>query len=228
MEIVPAHNLPSLLRLHSVDPEAQSLAVGERAERMTIQESQPPVWVKGPHRKAVHTGALTQGPFPVEDRPALSNFVARVFTELEVGAVLATVPPGAFWLNNKGLSLYLRNVAGARTVSTFLRSRGLTDRFQGGFLVRSSDFTRVVPVLAAGAFCGASNVLFTSLSLEITLTVLACQHFDLHVAGYQTALLDRIADLAQTAHLSVLRLAVPDSEGELAFAPIWSEDAGEQ
>jgi hypothetical protein len=152
-----------------------------------------------------------EGPFPVADRPVLSQFIAETFLGLGVEETLATIPAGAFWLNNKAQAAYLWKVADAQRVSRFLRRRGLTDRFQGGFRIRREQFASILPVLAAHTYAGGADVLFAALAPpHLRLTALACHHFDIHFASPDSPLLDAITHLAAQHGLIAASLALPD------------------
>lgn len=157
----------------------------------------------------VYADGRVEGPFPLADRPTLSGFVAALFRQFQVPTVLATVAEGTFWLNNKAQSAYLWRVLDAQRVSRFLCRRGLTNRFRGGFIVRPDAFHSVLPVLAANTFAGGGDVQFASLAPSLPLTVLACHHFDLHVATPDAALMERVSDLACRHDLALDSFALP-------------------
>src|SRR5262249_40353134 len=117
---------------------------------------------------------------------------------------------GAFWLNNKAQSAYLWKVPDAQRVSRFLRRRGLTDRFRGGFRIACPQFETILPQLAANTYAGGGDVLFTALPPATPLTVLACHHFDLHIATPDAALLQTIAGLATEQGLIAESLVLPE------------------
>ncbi|HZO92067.1 MAG TPA: hypothetical protein VFB38_27360 [Chthonomonadaceae bacterium] len=211
MQIIPRRELPRLLRAAGLDPHTREFPDVPAVHRLTVREREPRPHIRGPHRKIVYPDGRMEGPIPVADRPALSAFVAAAFTALEVEAVLAVVAEGTFWLNNKAQAAYLAKVADARYVCQFLRRRGLTDRFQGGFCVRRARFSAVLPVLAANTFAGGGDVLFAALSpVGRRLTILACHHYDLHFAAPDPAPLESIADLAAQHGLEPETLALPD------------------
>lgn len=208
MQIVPRHELPRLLRACGLSPETREFPAQERLHRLTVKEQTPPPFAGGPHRKVTMPDGSVEGPYPIADRPALSVFVATCLLEIGAKQTLATIEEGALWLNNHSQKEYLSDVADAQRVSLFLRRRGLTNRFRGGFLVRSSDFTKVLPILAAQTFSGGSNVLFAALSPAFT--VLSCHHFDLHFTSPDTSLLSSITDLARQHGLVADTLMLPE------------------
>ena len=209
MQIVPRSEIALLLRRAGLDSETREFAC-ETVCRLTVKEAVPPVFTKGPHRKVTYPDGRVEGPFPVADRPALSQFIAEALTELEVLDVLALVPDGAFWLNNKAQSQHLHDVADAQTVAKFLRSRGLTNRFQGGFRIEAPQFAAVIPRLAAQTYAGGADVLFVSLDRRCPLTALACHHFDIHFSAPDPAAIAALARLAESRDLLPDTLSLPD------------------
>lgn len=203
MQIIPRRDLARLFRQAGLDPTTRDFPDAAAAHTLTVREVEPMPFTGGPHRKRLHPDGSMEGPFPLADRPALSQFLAAVFLEVGAGSVLATVPEGAFWLNNRAQSEYLHKVADAQQVTRFLRQRGLTDRFQGGFRIAQSRFEALIPRLAANTFVGGADVLFAALSPpSCRLTALSCHHFDLHFASPDEALLQIVADLAAAHHLA--------------------------
>lgn len=227
MQIVPRHDLSRRLRQAGLEPDTRDFAENEFSHRLTLRECAPLPFVAGPHRKVVYADGRVEGPFPLGDRPALSGFVATLFAHLNVPAVLATVADGTFWLNNKAQAEYLRRVPDAERVTRFLRRRGLTNRFRGGFAVRADAYRTVLPVLAANTFAGGGDVLFASLAPDVPLTVLACHHFDLHVSTPNAALLSAVSTLACRHDLALDSFALPDALDLPAGIGFWPEDDAE-
>lgn len=216
MQVIPRHSLPSLLRKAGL-AAARDFPLTTDLYRLTVREQDPVLHVSGPHRKIVYPDGRIEGPFPVADRPALSGFFPRVFSTLGATAVLATVPEGTFWLNNKAQANYLYQVPDAQRVSRFLRRRGLTDRFQGGFVIRADQFVPSLPWLAANTFSGGADVLFSVLApSSLRLTALACHHFDIHFTSPTDPALSTIAELAAQHGLLAESLSLPE-------LPDWSE-----
>jgi hypothetical protein len=211
MQIIPRHRLPHLFRAAGLDPVSRDFPDVLEAHRLTVLEQDPLPFVSGPHRKRITSDGRVEGPFPIADRPALSGFIAAAFAAVGASSVLATVPEGALWLNNKAQAAYLWKVPDAQQVALFLRRRGLTDRFQGGFCIRKAHFADSLPRLAANTYAGGSNVLFAALDTPACrLTVLACHHFDLHFASPDPVLLETIAQLAPSHRLMAETLVLPD------------------
>ena len=209
MQIVPRHEIPLLLRRAGLNSETREFAC-ETVCRLTVKECVPPVFTKGPHRKVTYPDGRVEGPFPVADRPALSAFIAAALTELDIADVLALVPEGAFWLNNKAQSQHLHDVKDAQAVAKFLRGRGLTNRFQGGFRIESPRFVSAIPRLAAQTYAGGADVLFVSLDRRRLLTAVACHHFDIHFSTPDSAVISTLARLAASHDLLPDSLALPD------------------
>ncbi len=224
MQIIPRHRLPRLLRAAGLEPATRAFPEALTVHRLTVREREPMPFTVGPHRKIVYPDGRVEGPFPVADRPALSRFVAQVFRELAAPQVLATVADGTFWLNNKTQAAYLDRVADARAVTRYLRQRGLTDRFQGGFCVTLARFDDILPRLAANTFAGGGDVEFAALGSRVRLTALACHHFDLHFAAPDPALLDAIAALAEQNALEADALALLELPELDALPPLWNEN----
>jgi hypothetical protein len=131
-------------------------------------------------------------------------------TALGADRVLATVPEGTFWLNNKSLAAYFAKVPDAMRVCKFLRDLGLTDKFRGGFLLSPSDFALSLPLLASQTYAGGADVQFTVVQpLGLRLTAVACHHFDIHFATPDPALIVRLIDLAPDA-LTAETLTLPE------------------
>lgn len=211
MQVIPRHQLPRLLRAAGLDPITRDFPDACLLHRLTVTECRPLPFTRGPHRKIVYPDGRVEGPIPVADRPLLSRFVAEVFHHAGAHTVLALIPEGAFWLNNRSQATYLRRVPDARRVSAFLRRRGLTDRFRGGFCVRRDQFFDALPLLAANTFAGGADVLFTApFSRDRRLSLLACHHFDLHLATPDPALYASIAALIGERGLASDTLMLPD------------------
>ena len=209
MQIIPRHELKTYLRRAGLNPVSQEFAADTETYRLTVRELTPPPFTSGPNRKVAYPDGRIEGPFPVVNRPALAAFVAEVFAAFSVERVLAVVPEGNVWLNNKAQSGYLHRVPDAQTLAKFLRSRGLTNRFQGGFCIAPSQFS-VLPVLAAQPFVGGADVLFASLLPLCRLTALSCHHFDVHFTAPDSDSITRIAALAENSGLCPETLALPD------------------
>jgi hypothetical protein len=219
MQVIPRRELAQWLRKAGLDPDLRLFPQPEH--QITIRETSPPPFVRGPHRKSTHSQNPDAGPTPVCDRPDLSRFVATVFHVAEATCVLAVVPEGAFWLNNKSLSGYLWRVPDALRVSAFLRRRGLTDRFQGGFLIRQAQFHSTLPELAANTFSGGSDVLFAAIA-PYPLTVLACRHFDLHIASPDSDLIARISAVVPAQTLRAESIEIPDDSD---LPSLWGDES---
>ena len=209
MQIVPRHEIALLLRRAGLNSETREFAC-ETVSRLTVTEAVPPVFTKGPHRKVTYSDGRVEGPFPVADRPALSQFLAAGLTELDIAEALAIVPEGAFWLNNKAQAQHLHDVADAQRVAEFLRGRGLTDRFQGGFRIAAPQFASIIPRLAAQTYAGGADVLFVSLDRRCPLMAVACHHFDIHFSAPDAAAIASLARLAEFHNLLPDTLALPD------------------
>ena len=209
MQIIPRHELKTYLRRTGLNPNSQEFAAETEIYRLTVRELSPPPFTSGPNRRVAYPDGRVEGPFPVVNRPALAAFVAEVFTAFDAGSVLAVVPEGNVWLNNKAQADYLHRVSDAQIVAKFLRSRGLTNRFQGGFCIAPSQFS-VLPVLAAQPFVGGADVLFASLLSSCRLTALSCHHFDIHFTSPDPESMTRIAALAEQSGLCPETLALPD------------------
>jgi hypothetical protein len=211
MQVIPRRQLPRLLRAAGLEAATREFPDVSAVHRLTVRERESLPFTSGPHRKFIYPDGRVEGPFPVADRPALSAFVAAAFAALEVKDVLAMVAEGTFWLNNKNQAAYLWKVEDAQRVACFLRRRGLTDRFQGGFRVRAPRFDAVLPLLAANTFAGGGDVLFAALPPSACcLTILACHHFDLHITSPDARLRDCLAELAAQRGLVAETLALPD------------------
>ena len=213
MQVIPRYRLPFLLRAAGLEVVTREFPEAENVHRLTVREAEPMPFTTGPHRKIVYPDGRLEGPFPVADRPALSQFVGTIFQELKVERVLATISEGTFWLNNKALSAYLWKVPDAQRVARFLRQRGLTDRFQGGFVIQRPQFETTLPLLAANTYSGGSDVLFSALpspSFSCRVTVLFCHHFDLHIATPDASLLESVTTLAARKGLDADSLALPE------------------
>ncbi len=209
MQIIPRYELALLLRRAGLDAGTRQF-VCETVSRLTVREAAPPVFTVGPHRKVTYPDGRVEGPFPVADRPALSAFLAAALTELEISDALALVPEGAFWLNNKAQAQHLHNVADAQAVAKFLRGRGLTNRFQGGFRIEAPQFPADIPRLAAQTYAGGADVLLVSLDRRRPLTAVACHHFDIHFSSPDPAVISAIARLAESHSLLPDTLALPE------------------
>lgn len=211
MQVIPRDKLYSLLRASGLDPLTRDFQDACRLHRLTVKECSPLPFIQGPHRKIVYPDGRIEGPIPVADRPRLSRFVARVFHHAGAQVVLATVTEGAFWLNNRSQTNYLHNVPDAQRTSAFLRSRGLTDRFRGGFCVHRDQFFETLPRLAANTFAGGADVLFTAPHTHGSpLTLLACHHFDLHLATPDPVLWSQVLHLTEADGLASDALTLPD------------------
>lgn len=211
MFVVPRRKLPALLKTGGLEPQSRDFPEAPEVFRLTIREKNPQPFLSGPHRKVTYPDGRVEGPFPVADRPALSRFIASVFLSLAAEDVLATIPEGAFWLNNRAQSAYLHQVPDAEKVSLFLRRRGLTDRFQGGFQVQASQLGTVLPSLAANTYAGGTDVLFSVLRpSSLRLTALSCHHFDIHFSSPTESVIAAIAEMAEPEGLEAVQLSLPD------------------
>lgn len=196
MQIVPRFELPRLLNQAGLNVSTREFPDEIATHRLTIRESEPLPYVSGPKRKAVYPDGRIEGPYPLADRPLLSQFLGAAMTALGAERVLATVPEGTFWLNNKSLAAYFANVPDAMRVCRFLRARGLTDKFRGGFLLSTIDFAATLPLLAAQTYAGGADVQFTVLQPNgLKLTGVACHHFDIHFASPDPSTIVRLIDL---------------------------------
>ncbi len=211
MQVIPYREIPRLLRAAGLEPTTREFPDVSEIRRLTVRECNPPPYTRGPHRKAIYPDGRVDGPYPIVDRPALSAFVAAIFHSLPVQSVLAVIPEGALWLNNKSHAAYFDRVPDAQRVCAFLRRRCLTDRFRGGFCVQRAQFNATLPMLAANTFSGGADVLFAAVyNPSCLLTVLACHHFDLHISTPHADSLARIAGLTQEYDLMTEDLALPD------------------
>jgi hypothetical protein len=213
VQIVPRFELPRLLNRAGLNAATREFTDEIATHRLTIRETVPVPYLSGPARKAVYPDGRVEGPYPLADRPLLSRFLAEAMAAAGATLVLATVPEGTFWLNNKTMAAYFGEVADAVRVSRFLRQRGLTDKFRGGFLLSPLHFAATLPLLAAQPYAGGADVQFTALHpTGLRLTAVACHHFDIHFASPDAALLDRLAALAPPA-LTAESLALPEVIG---------------
>ncbi len=196
MQIVPRFELPRLLSQAGLNVFTREFPNESATHRLTIRETDPLPYVSGPARKAVFPDGRVEGPYPLADRPHLSAFLGATMTALGAKRVLATVPEGTFWLNNKSLAAYFARVPDAMRVCRFLRARGLTDKFRGGFLLSPSDFAVSLPLLAAQTYAGGADVQFSIVHPNgLRLTAVACHHFDIHFATPHPVLIERLSAL---------------------------------
>lgn len=221
MRILPRYALPGILRKAGLDPKTRNFPETVTVHQLTVKQREEPPFTGGPHRKVIYPDGRIEGPFPVADRPALSRFLAEAFLEIGVQEVAAAVTDGAFWLNNKTQAAYLHRVADARAVSRFLRTRGLTDRFRGGFGVDRAQFLAILPVLAANTYAGGADVLFVALRPDChPITALACHHFDLHFAAPSSASIAAVAALAERHGLQAQTIDLVD------LPTLWESEIG--
>lgn len=210
MQIVPRFELARRLRRAGLEAATREFPDEVATHRLTVRETEPAPYISGPSRKTVYPDGSFEGPFPLGDRPLLSRFLAEVMDALGAEQVLATIPEGTFWLNNKTLATYFAPVPDAMRVCKFLRARGLTDKFRGGFLLTPTQFALSLPQIAAQPYTGGANVQFTVLQPEsLRLTAVACHHFDIHFASPDPALMTRIAALTPPT-LTADTLGLPD------------------
>jgi len=210
VQIVPRFELPRLLNQAGLNASTREFPDEIATHRLTIRETEPLPYVSGPKRKAVYPDGRVEGPYPLADRPLLSQFLGAAMTALGAERVLATVPEGTFWLNNKSLAAYFANVPDAMRVCRFLRARGLTDKFRGGFLLSPIDFAFTLPLLASQTYAGGADVQFTVLPTKgLKLTAVACHHFDIHFAGPDPATIVRLIDLTPST-LTAETLTLPE------------------
>lgn len=230
MRVIPRHELPFWLHEAGLEAPDHTFSDPCAVHRLTIREAAPPVFSGGPHRSLSAWDADTPTRSPIADRPALSDFIAALFIVLPVTETLATVAEGSFWLNNRAQSRYLRDVPDAQAVARFLRQRGLTDRFRGGFRVARPQFSAVLPRLAANTYAGGAAVRFATLHApNCRFTALACPHYDIHLTTLQPCWLDLAADLARQRGLEVERLELPDlAELWPELPPLWPEVVREE
>ena len=185
--------------------------------RLLIRESDSPPFQGGPHRPLRLPEEEQVLKIAVADRPALSNLVPVILREAGAASAIASIPTGAYWLNNRGLAAYLRRVPDSRRVSSLLRGVGLTDRFQGGFLIREQEFETHAVVLASQPFCGGPDVYFAARPAQLLIT--ACHEFDLHLESPDSSLTEKLASLARDHGLDVRGLEPlgdePESELEI-------------
>ena len=78
---------------------------------------------------------------------------------------------------------------------------GLTDRFQGGFLIREQECESHLPILASQPFCGGPDVYFAA--REAPLLITACHEFDLHLESTDSSLIARLSLLIRSRGLDV-------------------------
>jgi hypothetical protein len=210
VQIVPRFELPRLLNRAGLNVATREFTDEIATHRLTIREAEPMPYVSGPARKAVYPDGRIEGPYPLADRPLLSQFLGATMTAIGAKRVLATIPEGTFWLNNKSLAAYFGKVPDAMRVCRFLRARGLTDKFRGGFLLSPIDFAVNLPLLAAQTYAGGADVQFTLLQPEdLRLTAVACHHFDIHFSSPDPTIIERITALAP-ASLTAETLALPE------------------
>jgi hypothetical protein len=217
VQIVPRFELPRLLNRAGLDVRTREFSDQIATHRLTVRETDPLPYISGPARKAVYPDGRVEGPYPLADRPCLSHFLGEIMTAIGAEQVLATVPEGTFWLNNKSMAAYFAAVPDAMRVCKFLRARGLTDKFRGGFLLSPAHFAVTLPLLAAQTYAGGADVQFTVVAPAlIRLTATACHHFDIHFAGPDSGLLNSLAAMAP-AHLTAESLALPDISGPFSL-----------
>lgn len=222
MQVIPRSKLSGLLRAAGLDPTTRTFVSSCEPHQLTLHEAVPMPFVSGPHRKIQYPDGRVDGPYPVADRPALGNYLAGLFTALGIQSVMAVIPEGALWLNNKSQAAYLHKVEDAQRVCRFLRRRGLTDRYQGGFRILHSQFHTAIPLLAANTYAGGADVLFVALvPTPIKLTALACHHFDIHLTALDPCLLEKASDLALSQGLAVEDLGLPELS---AWTDFWFEN----
>ncbi len=216
MQIVPRFELPRLLGRAGLNVSTREFHDEVATQRLTVRETDPMPYVSGPARKSVFPDGRIEGPYPLADRPLLSTFLGQILIAVGAERVLATVPEGTFWLNNKSLADYFGRVPDAMRICRFLRARGLTDKFRGGFLLTPDQFAVFVPILAAQPYAGGADVQFTALQpTPLHLTAIACHHFDIHFASPDPRLLERVAALAPAALTAetLTLLEIPDLFG---------------
>jgi hypothetical protein len=210
VQIVPRFELPRLLSRAGLNVMDRNFPDQIATHRLTVRETEPLPYVSGPARKAVYPDGRIEGPYPLADRPLLSHFLGATMTAVGAESVLATVSEGTFWLNNKSLAAYFARVPDAMRVCRFLRARGLTDKFRGGFLLSPAHFADTLPLLAAQTYAGGADVQFTVVQpAGLHLTAVACHHFDIHFASPNAKLLQRVATSAP-AHLTAETLSLPE------------------
>ena len=163
--------------------------------RLLVREPESPSFAGGAHRSVRIPGETEPQKIAIADRPRLGSLIPRALREAGARAAVAAVPEGAYWIHNKGLSAYLRKVPDAAGVIGLLRRMGLTDRFRGGFLIRSHELDTVVPVLASQPFCGGPDVLFASIPAALLVT--ACHEFDVHFETTDLELATRLNRLVE-------------------------------
>lgn len=210
MQIVPRFELPRLLSRAGLNASTREFPDEVGTRRLTIREIDPPPYISGPSRKTVYPDGSVEGPYPLGDRPLLSRFLGDAMAALGAEQVLATVSEGTFWLNNKSLAAYFAPVPDALRVCRFLRARGLTDKFRGGFLLSPSEFADSLPQLAMQTYAGGADVQFTIVRPSgLYLTAVACHHFDIHFSSPDPAVIARLISLTPPTLLAET-LSIPE------------------
>ena len=181
-------------------------------QRLLVREMDSPPFQGGAHRPLRLPEENQVIKISVANRPALSALVPVLLREAEAESAIAAVPIGAYWLNNRGLAAYLRRVPDAERVSTILKRVGLTDRFQGGFLVREQEFDSHASVLASQPFCGGPDVYFAARPARLLIT--ACHEFDLHLESPDPSLTEKLANIVRSHGLDVRGLEQFSDETE--------------
>ncbi len=201
MRVLSRHTLASWLRTAGIHRETMAWAEDAPVHRLLIREASLPEADSGPHRRIPLPGEDQVLRIAVGDRPLLGALVVQAVRETGAQEVAAATPAGTYWLNNRGYAHYLRKVSDAQRVHTFLRHVGLTDRFQGGFLIREFEYETHLPLLACQPFCGGPDVYFVCRARPLVL--MACHELDLHVETPDAMLAARIRQTAQDCDLTV-------------------------
>ena len=168
---------------------------GAPVHRHLVRETDGPEFTGGAHRPLRIPGEKDVVKIAVSDRPRLSNLVPRLLAGVGAQSAIAALPEGAYWLHNKGLADYLRRVPDSERITRLLRRVGLTDRFQGGFLIGKHEFESVAPTLASQPFCGGPDVYFAAVPGPVLIT--ACHEFDLHLETPSDELFAQLQDLTR-------------------------------
>ena len=212
MRAVNRADLARLLTAAGWDRATMTSRSEPSVERLLIRELDSPPFQGGAHRPLRLPEEDQVIKISVADRPALSGLVPALLREAGADSVIAAVPLGAYWLNNRGLAAYLRRVPDALRVNSLLRQVGLTDRFQGGFLISSPEFETHASILASQPFCGGPDVYFAARPAPLLIT--ACHEFDLHLESPDSELTQSLAALARRRGLDVRGLEEPGDEPE--------------
>lgn len=211
MRVLPRRELAPWLRHLGIDRETMTWEEDEAStHRLLMREADEEAVSHGPHRRLALPDEGRVLKMRVGDRPALGRLVVELMQRTGTDLVCALLPPGSYWLNNRGYAAYLARIPDAQRVHRFLRRVGLTDRFRGGFLIRPHEYASHLPLLTAQAFCGGPDVYFVA--RDVPLIVMACREFDIHLETREAHLLQQARALAESQGLSLHGLDILSAE----------------